>query len=205
MKNAWIAGFVVAVSQAVAAGPINDSVIVGSQEWAQVNLFTNVSWNTLNTQCPGGVCSLTSAVNGYDLDGWTWASIDDVQALFNTFTGQAASAPSEYTQIDSNWGPIFTSVFTPTSTELGSTFVFGLTSTYISFGDVALALVNDSPAGLDTASTEYITQQENAYVTLGAWFVRAAPIEVPVPATLALFGLGLASMLMNRRKRGAKV
>jgi hypothetical protein len=92
MKNAllkWVAGLAVAVSQVVSAAPITDTFIVVSQEWAQVDLFFDNSWNDLNAQCPGGVYSAASALNGYDLDGWTWASIDTVQGLFNAFTGPA--------------------------------------------------------------------------------------------------------------------
>ncbi|CAA0122199.1 Uncharacterised protein [Halioglobus japonicus] len=90
----WVAGWMVAVCQSVSAVPVTDTVIVGGQEWAQVDLFTNVSWNTVSTQCPGGVCSPSSALNGYDLAGWTWASIDAVQSLFNTFTGQTNPLPT---------------------------------------------------------------------------------------------------------------
>ena len=92
----WIAGAAFTISQSVSAAPITDVVVVGNQEWAQVSLFTNNSWNAINTQCPAGVCGHTSSVNEWDLDGWTWASIDAVQGLFNAFSGSTGTAPTTF-------------------------------------------------------------------------------------------------------------
>ena len=84
----WIAVLAVVVSQKVTATVIvTDVVVVGGQEWAQVDLFTGSSWSTINAQCPSGACSSATEVNGYNLEGWTWASIESIQTLFNTFTG----------------------------------------------------------------------------------------------------------------------
>lgn len=199
----WLAGAAIAISQAVSAGPITDTVIVGTQEWAQVDLFTNVSWSTLNSQCPGGVCSLSSTVNGYDLNGWTWASIQEVQSMFNVFTGQSTPAPSRYFEDNSTWAPLMFSLFNPT--DISSSGVLNLRgySSTLWGGNIAYTpLVWDRPS---TDQTD--TANRNAYTGLdfiGAWFVRPAA-QVPAPATLALFGLGLASLGVIGRKRGAKV
>ncbi len=206
----WIAGLMVVVSQTVTAAPITDTVIVGSQEWAQVDLFTNVSWNTINTQCPGGVCSLASTINGYDLDGWTWASVEAVQGLFNTYTGQATSGPASYSQRGSAWAPAFLADFRATSSDLQDEEVVGLSATR------RLSVVDESayaPKLLDVYADrlpDYTSTFNWAEVSesgpRGGWFVRdVPPAMVPVPATLTLFGLGLASMLVTRRLRGAKV
>jgi hypothetical protein len=70
----WIAVLAVVAAQHVSAGlVITDTVTVGSQQWAQVGLFTDNSWNTINAQCPGGVCLSTGEINGWDLDDWRWA------------------------------------------------------------------------------------------------------------------------------------
>ena len=60
-----------------------DTVTVDGREWAQVDHFTNLSWDDINAVCPEGVCS--GVLNGYDMTGWTWASFDDVSALFNHY------------------------------------------------------------------------------------------------------------------------
>ena len=66
-----------AFSQSATAVPITDTVIVGDKEWAQVVLFTSLSWNDMNAVCPAGVCGV-GTLNGFDMDGWTWASRADV-------------------------------------------------------------------------------------------------------------------------------
>ena len=62
---------------------ITDTIFVNGKEWAQVDLFTNLSWDDINAVCPAGMCNGT--LNGYDMSGWTWASSRDLQALFNEF------------------------------------------------------------------------------------------------------------------------
>lgn len=213
MKSAlfkWIAGLAVAVSQTVSAVPITDTVIVGSQEWAQVDLFTNVSWNTFNTQCPGGVCLAESSTNGYDLAGWTWASIDTVQSLFNSFTEQPTEAPGVFVQLNSSWAPIILSLFKPTyALSPFSDILDGWSSTASNSDYSYIASVTDyksaaAAVNSDSVLTWHSRNNTRPQLYVGAWFVRDAT-PAPAPETLALFGLGLASMWIARRKRGAKV
>ena len=63
-----------------------DTITANGKEWLQVSLFTNLSWNDINAACPvgnGGICSGT--LNGYDMEGWTWASAADVQTMFDVY------------------------------------------------------------------------------------------------------------------------
>jgi hypothetical protein len=62
-----------------------DTVTVDGREWAQLDQFTDLSWSDINAACPAGVCS--GVLNGYNMTGWTWASVDDVDALFAHFIG----------------------------------------------------------------------------------------------------------------------
>jgi hypothetical protein len=62
-----------------------DTVAVDGREWAQVDQFTDLSWSDINAVCPEGVCD--GMLNGYNMTGWTWASVEDVTALFNHYTG----------------------------------------------------------------------------------------------------------------------
>ena len=77
-----------------------DTVTVDGREWAQVDQFTNLSgndinsWSDINAVCPAGVCS--GVLNGYNMTGWTWASVDDVNALFNHYIGSDELGPGTY-------------------------------------------------------------------------------------------------------------
>jgi len=70
-----------------------DIIKVDGKEWLQPDLFTNLSWNDINAVCSAdtGVCS--GELNGYDMNGWTWASVDDVNALFNHYIGSDVLGP----------------------------------------------------------------------------------------------------------------
>jgi hypothetical protein len=71
--------------------PYQDIITVDGKEWLQPYLFTNLSWNDINAICPEGVCA--GLLNGYDMSGWTWASIDDANALFNHYIGSDELGP----------------------------------------------------------------------------------------------------------------
>lgn len=73
-----------------------DIVTVNAKEWAQPDLFAGLSWYEINQRCPieeGGVCKKTfyeeDRLHGYDMEGWVWASMDDVNRLFNYFLAGA--------------------------------------------------------------------------------------------------------------------
>ncbi len=70
-----------------------DIVNASGKEWAQVDLFTSLSWNDINAVCPGGACTSGGTLNGYDMTGWIWASVNDMNAFFN------------YTEPGCNLGP----------------------------------------------------------------------------------------------------
>jgi hypothetical protein len=63
--------------------PAQDIIKVDGKEWYQPYLFQNLSWNDINVVCPEGECKGT--LKGYDLTGWSWASMSDVQALLNYY------------------------------------------------------------------------------------------------------------------------
>ena len=80
---------------------ITDTITAAGKVWAQVALFTELSWDDINAVCPGiyisrdedgnhtteqngsGVCQGT--LNGYDMSGWTWADSAEISALFNHY------------------------------------------------------------------------------------------------------------------------
>lgn len=69
--------------------PITDTVLVDGREWAQVDLFTNLSWVELSAACPDGACLPGAVLNGRDMTGWTWASAAQLNRLINYYLGAA--------------------------------------------------------------------------------------------------------------------
>ena len=66
------------------------SIEIDGKMWAQANLFNGVWIDDLYAVCPDGLCdgSLTAGFPdsyAYDLTGWTLASIDEVNTLFNYY------------------------------------------------------------------------------------------------------------------------
>ena len=82
-------------------------ILVNGKEWLQPSLIKGLSWNEINEVCPEGTCSGT--LNGYDMNGWTWASVDDIYALFNFYFGADVLGPDQdiYRKFDFKWVPAF--------------------------------------------------------------------------------------------------
>jgi hypothetical protein len=89
--------------------PAPDIITVDGKEWYQPYLFLTLSWNDINSVCPAGKCA--GMLNGHDMAGWTWASIEDVNALFNYYIGSEVLGPGPDGIInpggDSAWAPAF--------------------------------------------------------------------------------------------------
>ena len=73
--------------------PYQDIITVNGNEWLQPALFTNLSWDEIKAVCPAGHCADHGVLNGYDMTGWTWASVDDLNALFNYYLGSDEMGP----------------------------------------------------------------------------------------------------------------
>lgn len=207
-----LAVWAVVVSQTSWAVPIpgNNIVVIGGQEWAEVDLFSNNSWDTINAQCPAGVCSTGSVVNGWSLEGWKWASLDDVQLLFNVFTGLSTTAPGVVEERASSWAPQFIATFRPTTVRPEVSVVSGWAfaalpppAFELSAPTPNLKDVTIPPNGVDFASTASYVGRDSTSEERGAWFYRDRATQAPAPHTLSLFGLGMASLWMSRRKKQA--
>lgn len=68
-----------------------DIIEVDGKEWYQPYLFVGLSWNEINDVCPDGTC--TGMLNGQDMTGWTWASVKDMNDLFNYYFGWKRLGP----------------------------------------------------------------------------------------------------------------
>ena len=154
-----------------------DIVTRGGQEWAQVDLFTGFSWNEMNAQCPGGVCTATAQLNSWDLDGWSWATVDEVQALFNSFTGQATVAPGSYVEFGALWALEFISFFDATFSNVESANVYGWSSTGVDATLARRPYIEDYHLAQFSEQTATTTSQDLKTTTwdyVGGWFVRDA-------------------------------
>jgi len=74
--------------------PYKDIITVDGKQWLQATLFKDLTWDEINTVCPAGECKDNGNLNGYDMTGWTWATIDDVKALFNVYIGDNILGPN---------------------------------------------------------------------------------------------------------------
>lgn len=108
VSNAFLAGN--AVAEEIVASPktyylmplfeplteIGATVTMNGKAWAPMNDFGNLSWDDINAVCPatnGGHCLVGGKLMEYDMTGWTWASVDDVNALLNSYLGSGAIGP----------------------------------------------------------------------------------------------------------------
>ena len=186
--------------------PITNYVSVGDQQWAQPDDFINFSWWSIAAACPAGACSGTLA--GLDMDGWTFASVDAVNGLFNTYIAAAGATAGGYpldgpgtaSEQDSTWASQFLADFTPTDTFLLTQQVIGLTATSVNADPFSarVASITDAGIGRDSAASGFGFFKSVSSIAIGAWFIRDDPSVVPTPATLGLFGIGLAGLCWTR-------
>ena len=113
--------------------PITDTVTVGGKEWAQPDLFSGITGQQVAARCPEGICGENTVLNGWSMDGWQWASVDDVNTLFNTFLSGYSLGPGP-DRVQVPWDTyllesIFEAGFRPTLFDEGiHRFLVGLTS-----------------------------------------------------------------------------
>jgi hypothetical protein len=92
---------------------IDKTVTMNGKEWAPLNSFGNLSWDEIDAVCPatnGGHCLVGAKLMEYDMTGWTWASVDDVNALFNAYLGSGAMGPGPDELASAGMGLQFTQV-----------------------------------------------------------------------------------------------
>jgi len=111
--------------------PKGDIIPVNGREWLQPDLFIGLTWNQINAACPDGVCN--GLLAGRDVTGWTWATIQDVAALFNYYIGRPVFVGDVDSfrllqEIDSAWAPAFFNTgWRPTFKQTGLEEVYGTT------------------------------------------------------------------------------
>ncbi len=195
-------------SGAATAAPILWDTVYAKdgREWAQLDRFLETSWLRLRRQCPGGPCLPGSEMNGWSLEGWNWGSAQEVQDLFNAYTGHTAVAPTSYQELNSLWAPEFTRAFRITDGVVGGNeWVHGWTSTQAaSTRGLTAVMFNGTggPVPTDSYDTSIAYTFTDTHSWLGAWFWRE-PRLVPSPGSMALLGTGILALSVRRRRRTA--
>lgn len=169
--------------------PITDTVWVDGREWAQVNNFTGVTWNEVDAVCAGEFCS--GKLNGYNVTGWVWASVDDLNGLFNSYLeeeGALGPGPDRLSTFDpTNWASDFyEDGWSPTVMTLYHHRTFGLLSTGISTDYAYEARVDDTfdndpfNGSSDEAATIYAQKKHVSESYMGVWMYRVQEITETV-------------------------
>ncbi|MFT5709322.1 MAG: hypothetical protein ACI8QT_000008 [Halioglobus sp.] len=190
------------------------SVVRDGKEWLQPVDFTNLSWDDVNAVCPAGVCAGT--LNGVDVTGYNWASVDESSELFNSYgVTPPLPVPSTYssvTEADSTWAPAFVVDFSPTVDVGTQQQVRGWTSSELNPTTGRYTLIADVLAvlGNDSASTPNTQPKGNGFASIGVWMWRTEPVPPTAEAvpTLSAYGLVLtvlglfviAARRLSRRK-----
>jgi hypothetical protein len=158
---------------------ITDTILVDGKEWAQVDLFINLSWNDINAACPGGICSDLSVLNNFRMKGWTWASIADMNALFNHYIGSPELGPAHdsYREPASAWAPAFFLDGWRPLYEVGSVpgagpATYGDTFDCTDSNGAAIIWNKLDESEKDAASTWIGCTRDYAADSKGAWFYR---------------------------------
>lgn len=156
---------------------ITDTVTVGGKEWAQPDLFESLSWIEINAVCPAGECS--GVLNGLIMNGWTWATIDDLNDLFNHYFGYPAMGPGPDLVtggINTAWAAaFFDDPWRPTLTEPDMKWALGWMSNPHPVNPAGYHGVigdADSEERYDYAQTSGSVDWLSASAGKGAWFYR---------------------------------
>lgn len=187
------------------------SVVVNGQEWLQPKDFVETYWSEVNTVCSSTTGECNGSLLGHDITGWTWASLDDVDALFSTyltstfgpgpdFSALDLSDPTDYQAYASFFANFDTTSEYCSSAIYGCSYAIdGVTRTTGSglglFG--SWSYLNSFVFGASSTVETGRTVPSGLAAGAGAWLYRT---EVPGPATFWLCCAGLAALGFNRRQ-----
>lgn len=188
------------------------------REWRQVLATKGIAWADLAAACPReGSAPCSGMVGGVDLDGWTWASREQVKALFDTLLSDLPGAEPRHGLSDavgSLAGPryywlaasLLAGAFEPTYLWPGNygmgIGVAGMTSTLDKSGQPVMGSFGYGHNMVSIEGHFAIQPMPAALPYAGAWMWRQSTAArealvlraIPEPGTPLMWALGLAGM-----------
>ena len=182
------------ISSYLSAAPILDTVVADGKEWAQVDLFTNLSANDFLEVCPNLVCN-DEELNGWDMNGWRWATVEEVGALFSALSPHPGGI-FFYLELRASWDlNIFNAGFRATQSRSGTLELRGITADRGEVGHYVGHWKRDPGfAGNDWANTVEEFPDFFTNLEYGGWFykvtedaVEARQVPLPIIAVALYF------------------
>jgi hypothetical protein len=180
-------------------------VTVGANDWMQPLDTINNSWTDINGVCDAmsGIC--TGMLGTVGLDGWMWASAEEVGDMFRDFPTAHPGGIVTVSEANSTWAPQFLAAFVPTQVTTNWSAVYGFSRTLNQPGVAYYPGVEDHVSGPDYAGSSLRASTGVSTTGIGGWFYQATPppppAGVPEPGSLALLTLGLVGMAARRKKK----
>ncbi|MDZ7781793.1 MAG: hypothetical protein U5K56_02220 [Halioglobus sp.] len=118
-------------------------------------------------------------MNGYDLRGWNWASVDDTNALFNHYlvNEKVGPGPDHHFAVDAYWAPVFLQTGgagSGVSPQLPHS-LYGWTATEVDGSEERAylsGLVDQKAGGQDRVHSGLNNTKDHSNIIDGAWFFR---------------------------------
>lgn len=187
-------------------------------EWRDLSDTTSISaqemdnaCNDITFACSGSV--LTENGASVSVDGWNWASLEQVESLFGEIYGaplathqhNGEEVTSNIFQVNSDWAPVFISHFSVDRTVNNNQYSIGITRDTVSNNTLYqhLFLVQNGlfEYQTDAAYFDQIVLRTSSSQNQGHFMYRS--VAVSEPSSLFFLMLGLSGLMLFKRKNKA--
>ncbi len=178
------------------------TVFADGKNWRQLTETTGFSFDAVANHCPigGGACTGV-------FDGWTWATVTEVQSLFESynigFIVNGGTSDFEAPDNDNPWATAFLTDFNRTGGAPGNfPFVSGWTaieidSTFSYFGEVSDSFLNDLGDRMRTARSP----RTAGFPLRGVWLYETQPTVIDIDGDGAADSLDNCIAVANPQQR----